>query len=80
MTHLSQRLSAIDRSWRRTQRAEAALGIDGPGKRRLHQRTRERLHDALWREEEFRDAAVGLAIERLWTHAPARVRKLRGEG
>ncbi len=77
MSHLSQRLSAIDRSWRRTQRAEAALGIGDSGKRRLHQRTRERLHDALWREEEFRDAAVGVASERLWTHAPARVRNLR---
>ncbi|MFM1988274.1 MAG: hypothetical protein RJA99_1231 [Pseudomonadota bacterium] len=79
MVHLSQRMTPIDRSWRRTQKAEAALGMDGSGRRRLHQRTRERLYDVLGREEDFRDAAVGFAIERLWANAPARVRAARGE-
>ena len=75
MAHRSQRMSPIDRSWRRTAKAEQALGLDGSPRRRLHKRTRERLFAALEREEEFRDAAVGAALVGLLDKLPASDRK-----
>lgn len=55
-------MTHIDRSWRRTAKAERALGLDGLPRRRLHQRTLARMLAVLGREEEFRDAAVGAAL------------------
>ena len=55
MTYASQRKDAIGRSWRRTQKIERALGIDGGTGRRMHGTTRERLTGDLVREEAARE-------------------------
>jgi len=69
MIYASQREDAVGRSWRRTQRIERALGVDGNPGRRMHQRTRDRLYDELAREDELRDALVGAGIARLFANA-----------
>jgi hypothetical protein len=69
MTYASQREDTVGRSWRRTQKIERALGIDGSPGRRMHKKTRERLYDALAREEERRDWLIGAGIARLFANA-----------
>lgn len=75
MAHLVQRMTPIDRSWRRTAKAERALGFDGAPKRRLHQRTKERLFATLEREEAVRDEAFVAALGWLLDKLPASDRK-----
>jgi hypothetical protein len=67
--YASQRDDAIGRSWRRTQKIERALGIDGGSGRRMHEKTRERLYDALEREECVRDEMMADGLARLFSNA-----------
>lgn len=70
MIYASQREDAVGRSWRRTQKIERVLGIDGgSGRRRMQEKTRERLHDALEREEDVRDGALAEGIARIFANA-----------
>ena len=69
MSFASQREDAVGRSWRRTQKVEAALGFDGSPGRRMHRKTRERMYCALEREEDVRDAALVDGLARLFANA-----------
>lgn len=69
MVYQSQREDGIGRSWRRTAKLEKALGIDGGPRRRMYRRTRDRLIDALCREEDRRDMLVSYGIARLFANA-----------
>ena len=69
MIYASQREDEVGRSWRRTQRIEAALGMDGGSGRRMHDKTREGLFDALEREEDVRDGALAERLARIFANA-----------
>jgi hypothetical protein len=69
MAYASQREDAVGRSWRRTQKVERALGIDGSPGRQMHKKTRERLYDALEREECLRDGMLADGLARLFANA-----------
>jgi hypothetical protein len=72
MAYASQREDAVGRSWRRTQKVERALGIDGSPGRQMHKKTRERLYDALEREECLRDGMLADGLARLFANAGSR--------